>query len=69
METPMSKWEKLTVLAGVVFFCLLNYPLLQVFNSDVTTVGGPTLVVYLFAVWIAAIIMLVWLGRRLKSQA
>jgi hypothetical protein len=69
METSMTVWEKLAVLTGAVFFCLLNYPLLQVFNSEASFLGTPGVVFYLFAVWIAAIILLFLLGRRLRSQA
>ena len=55
-------------LGGIVVFLLLNYPLLQIFNLDTAIGGIPLLVFYLHVVWLAAIVALYALGRRLTSQ-
>jgi len=49
-------------------FLLINYPLLQIFNLDITWGGIPLLVFYLHGVWIAAIFALYALGKSLTSR-
>jgi hypothetical protein len=60
----MSKRDWLWVLAGGLFFALVNYPLLQIFNADRLVGGLSPLAWYLFGIWIGAIVMLVLFARR-----
>lgn len=64
----MAKKDKLLALLGILFFLLLNYPLLHVFNRDALLGGIPVLVLYLLVVWLLAIAGLYALGRRLTSR-
>ena len=64
----MTRLEKLTVLLGIIFFCLLNYPLLAIFNSATLIGGLPAVFLYLFAIWLLAIIWLGFCGWRSKSR-
>ena len=63
-----TKKRKLWALLGILFFLLLNFPLLQIFNHDTLLAGIPVLVLYLHVVWIAAIVGLYALGSRLTSR-
>lgn len=65
----MTKVEKLAILLGVVFFLLLNYPLLANFNRNILVAGTPLIILYLFIVWILAIVVLFYFARRFNSQA
>jgi hypothetical protein len=64
----LEKRCKLWALGGIICFLLLCYPLLQIFNLNITLGGIPLLVLYLHGVWIAAIVALYVLGKRLASQ-
>jgi hypothetical protein len=68
MEPAMAKKDKLWALWGILVFLLLNYPLLQIFNRDSLLAGIPLLVLYLFVVWLLAIVGLYALGGRLISR-
>jgi hypothetical protein len=63
--SPMSQTEKWLILAGIFFFLLLNYPLVQIFNVEIMVFGIPLLIFYLFMVWILIIITLCLFGYRL----
>lgn len=52
---------------GLVFFLFLNYPFLQMANQEVLVAGTPLLVLYLFGMWLGAILVLYLLARRLLS--
>ena len=65
----LTKVEKLAVLLGIAFFFLLNFPLLEIFNRDLLVGGIPLLIIYLFGIWVLAVILLFLCGRRIKSQA
>jgi hypothetical protein len=68
MVPVMAKKDKLWALGGILVFLLLNYPLLQIFNRDSLLGGVPLLVLYLFVVWLLAIVGLYTLGGRLISR-
>jgi hypothetical protein len=68
MVPAMAKKDKFWALWGILVFLLLNYPLLQIFNRDPLLGGIPLLVLYLFVVWLLAIVGLYALGGRLTSQ-
>jgi hypothetical protein len=61
----MLKRQKIWALLGILFFLLVNYPLMQMANSDALLGGFPVLILYLHVVWILAIACLFALGRRL----
>ncbi|MGQ9921287.1 MAG: hypothetical protein ACUVRZ_08145 [Desulfobacca sp.] len=48
---------------------LTNYPLLQIFNSQVTVAGVPLMVAYLLVMWVAAILVLFILAKALGKLA
>lgn len=60
----MSKQDWLWVLVGGLFFALVNYPLLQIFNADRLVGGLAPLVWYIFGIWTGAIVLLVLFARR-----
>jgi hypothetical protein len=66
--TNLGKTRKVWALGGILAFLLLNYPLLHMVNHDTLLGGIPVLVFYLHGVWLAAIIVLYALGRRLSSR-
>jgi hypothetical protein len=68
MELLMAKKNKLWALWGILVFLLLNYPLLQIFNREPLLGGIPLLVLYLFGVWLLAIVGLYALGSRFISR-
>ena len=69
----MSQTEKWLILAGISFFFLLNFPLVQIFNRQTTVFEVPLVIFYLFLVWILIIITLFlfgyWLGSRREPRA
>ncbi len=50
-----TKKQKFWALLGILIFLLVNYPLLHIFNLEVTLAGIPVLVLFLHGVWVAAI--------------
>jgi hypothetical protein len=64
----MAKRDKLWGLLGILIFLFLNYPLLHIFNQDVLWAGIPVLFLYLYMVWILAIIGLYTFGKRSISR-
>ena len=55
--------ERLTLLF-VVGALLINFPVLAIFNRDLTVGGIPTLYLYLFGVWAVGIVAVFLLVRR-----
>lgn len=47
-------------LIGLVLF---NYPLLSLFNMDVLFMGIPLYYAYMFAAWLAVIVLMAWITR------
>jgi hypothetical protein len=60
----MTKTGKLSILLGILLFVFLTYPFMHIFNRDFLIAGIPLLALYLFGVWIWAIVALFALGRR-----
>ncbi|SFS69292.1 hypothetical protein SAMN04488006_2621 [Lutibacter maritimus] len=48
--------QKLIVLA-IVLLCLLNIPIILIFNSNTSVIGLPLIYLYIFFVWIVSIII------------
>ena len=63
----LLKTEKLSGVLGILGFLLLSYPLLQIFNSDIITTGVSLLYLYIFGVWVLAIIGLRAMSSRFVS--
>ncbi len=59
---------KLSGVLGILCFLLLSYPLLQIFNYDTLVAGIPLLFLYIFGVWLLAIIGLYVMSNRFASQ-
>jgi hypothetical protein len=64
-----DKKDKLAVFLGILLFFLFSYPFLEIFNHDVLVAGIPLLPLYLFIVWLLAIIVLYFLGRSLSRPS
>lgn len=61
-EKPLLATRLFAVfLAGA---CAFHYPLMSLFSVDRSVAGVPVLYLYLFAVWLALILAIAWLGRR-----
>jgi hypothetical protein len=63
----MSKRDWLWVLLGWLFFLLVNYPLLQIFNANILMGGVALMALYLFGIWVGAIVLLVIFTRQRPS--
>lgn len=63
----MIKRHKFWALLGILTFLLVNYPLLQMANREISVGGFPVLILYLHGVWFLAIAGLYALGRSLTS--
>lgn len=59
-----TKWGQRLIALGVLGFLLFNYPLLGLFNSDLTIGGIPILYAYLFIAWAALIGLLALVVER-----
>ncbi|MBW1917370.1 MAG: hypothetical protein JRI57_05035 [Deltaproteobacteria bacterium] len=68
MPAAMTKKDKLLVLLGILGFFFLNYPLLQIFNREQMLLGVPTLIWYLFGIWILAIVGLCAFSCHLSAK-
>lgn len=62
------KTRKLWALLGILAFLLLNFPLLEIFNRRILVGGVPLLILYLYLVWLSAIVGLYVLRRSLASR-
>jgi phosphotransferase system glucose/maltose/N-acetylglucosamine-specific IIC component len=65
MMIGSNKKDNLSVFLGILLFLLLTYPFLEIFNRDVLVAGIPLLPLYLFGIWLVAIVALYLLGRWL----
>jgi hypothetical protein len=63
----MSKHDWLWVLLSLLIFSLVNYPFLEIFNSDRLVAGIPPLAFYLFDIWIGAIALLFIFAQQQSS--
>jgi len=61
-----DKKNKLAIFLGILLFFLFSYPFLEIFNHDVLVAGIPLMPLYLFIVWLLAILGLFLLGRWLR---
>ena len=64
---PLLRHEKLSGVLGIICFLLLSYPLLQIYNYDILIKGVPLLFVYIFGIWVLAIIGLHAMSKRFAS--
>ncbi len=60
----MSKRDWLWVLLGCLFFFLVNYPLLQIFNTGRLVGGISPMALYFFGIWVGAIVVLFLFTQR-----
>ena len=58
-----DKKARLSVLLGILLFFLFSYPFLDIFNRDILIGGIPLMPLYLFSIWVVAIVGLYLLGR------
>jgi ABC-type uncharacterized transport system permease subunit len=64
----MSKRNLFWMLLGGLFFFLVNYPFLQIFNSSELVSGFSPLACYLFGIWIGAIVLLLCFAKQKPSD-
>jgi hypothetical protein len=58
----MTKRDKFSILLGILLFVFLTYPFMHIFNRDILIAGIPLLALYLFGIWILAVVALFVLG-------
>jgi hypothetical protein len=63
----LLKQEKLSGALGILCFLLLSYPLLHIFNCDTFLAGVPIPFLYIFGVWVLAIICLYVMSSQFAS--
>jgi hypothetical protein len=51
----------------VIFFLLLNYPILNIFDKPELRFGLPVLYFYLFFIWLALIVVVALIVRNRKK--
>lgn len=70
IELKLMVNDRITKLAMVsmVFFLLLNFPLLTIFDKQSMIWGVPALFFYLFAVWVIMIAFVFWIVRHRKEK-
>ncbi|UII22077.1 hypothetical protein [Fulvivirga ligni] len=56
------------ILVFLFFFAMLHFPILGIFNVDISIGGVPALSLYLLASWILLIIVLWWLSKKLFND-
>ncbi len=59
---------KQIVFTVLIFSLLFNYPILSIFNKSVLYCGIPLLFIYLFAAWLAIIVVLFYLAKMPKGR-
>ena len=60
--------RSLATLLGIFIFLLLNPPLIMIFNREASLGGIPSLVLYIFLVWLLAIAGLLALSRFFSRE-
>jgi hypothetical protein len=58
----MTKRDKFSILLGILLFVFLTYPFMHIFNRDILIARIPLLALYLFGIWILAVVALFVLG-------
>jgi hypothetical protein len=62
------KVKELLAACFLIFGALLVWPLLRIPNRPLLVGGVPLLVLYLFVVWVAIVVVLVWASRRAAAD-
>ncbi|MGF1560640.1 MAG: hypothetical protein ACFB3T_00505 [Geminicoccaceae bacterium] len=62
---PMNKVSQAAVAATLFGGILFNPPMIRVFDQGTLGNGIPVLFVYVFGAWLALIVVLMWIMRRL----
>ncbi|MGD8211368.1 MAG: hypothetical protein PVF32_16020, partial [Desulfobacterales bacterium] len=65
--TRESKLNKRLVALFLLGCILFNYPILSLFNSEISIFGLPLLLVYIFSIW-CLLIVLAALATRFRSS-
>jgi hypothetical protein len=70
MKKQPSKEQQLVVLF-FLFFALLQFPLLSIFNQPVGLRQWPVLFVFILLIWLALIVSVYWVieGNPFKSRS
>lgn len=63
----MKKVTPISILAGLVFLVLLNYPVLNAANKPALIWGMPALALYFFIAWALLIVLLIALANRIDA--
>jgi len=67
-DQSARKTREAALIVPVLGFLLLTPPFAQVFSIDSSVLGVPTIVVYVFSVWIGLIVIAFWLSKRLSRS-
>lgn len=67
-RTEPRRTREAALILPVIGLALFTPPLIQLFASDLSVVGAPLIVVYIFAVWAALIIAARIMSRRLTAE-
>jgi hypothetical protein len=62
------KVKELLAACFLIFGALLVWPLLRIPNRPLLVGGVPLLVLYLFVVWVAIVVVLVWASCRAAAD-
>lgn len=62
---PSRRLTDLAIIAPVLSFILMIPPVIGLFASNSTVFGAPTILIYLFGIWLGMIVVAAVLARKL----
>lgn len=65
--TPLRRLKDIAAIAPIFGFLLLIPPVIGLFATEATVFGAPLVLVYLFAIWLALILIAAILSQRLSK--
>ena len=63
----MKKLPKYLLLVAITFAILMNFPVLGIFNKEISIGSFPLLYIYIFGVWIVTIVFL-WVISEIRKE-
>lgn len=64
MATPEKKKNAILIYISVIFLIGISYPILALFNKQITILGFPLLYLYLFACWVILVFFLFYWAKN-----
>ncbi len=65
---PSRRLHDMAIVAPILGFVLLTPPIIGFFATEGTLFGAPTILIYLFVVWLGLILVAAILSRRLARS-